>query len=76
MTATAESDSTFTRWSYAHYFQYIRDKDLKNIIVKCTLCSKAKDLSTSKNSTSNLTKHLVRCHSSIKLVTKRKQTED
>ena len=52
------------------------DKDSKNIIVKCTLCSKSKDISTSRNSTSNLTKHLVRCHSNIKLVTKRKQTED
>ena len=24
--AAAESDSTFARWSYAHYFQYVRDK--------------------------------------------------
>ena len=51
-------------------------KDVKNIIVKCILCAKPKDLSTSQNSTSHLTKHLERCHTNIKLVTKRKQTED
>ena len=47
MTAAAESDSTFARWAYAHYFQFVRDKDTKNLIVKCTLCVKPKDLSTS-----------------------------
>uniref|UniRef100_A0A8C5FPP2 BED-type domain-containing protein n=1 Tax=Gadus morhua TaxID=8049 RepID=A0A8C5FPP2_GADMO len=77
MKAAAESDSTFARWAYAHYFQFDRDKDTNNLIVKCTLCVKPKDLSTSRNSTSNLTKHLARCHANIKLVTKkRKQTED
>ena len=40
------------------------------------MCAKPKDLSTSRNSTSNLTKHLEWCHTNIKLVTKRKQTED
>ena len=76
-TAAADKlDSTLARWTYAHYFQFLRDKDVKNIIATCTLCAKPKDLSTSRNNTSNLTKHLERCHTNIKLVTKRKQTED
>ena len=50
MTAAADKlDSMFTRWTYAHYFQFVRDKDVKNIIVKCTLCAKPTDLSTSQN---------------------------
>ena len=44
MKAAAESDSTFARWAYAHYFQFDRDKDTNNLIVKCTLCVKPKDL--------------------------------
>ena len=40
-TAAADKlDSAFTRWTCAHYFQFVRDKDVKNIIVKCTLCAK------------------------------------
>jgi len=39
----------------------------KNIIVKCNLCSAAKELSTSRNSTSNLKKHLDRCHANTKV---------
>uniref|UniRef100_A0A671WJW0 BED-type domain-containing protein n=1 Tax=Sparus aurata TaxID=8175 RepID=A0A671WJW0_SPAAU len=70
------SKESLTGWTYAHYFQFLRDKDVKNIIATCTLCVKPKDLSTSRNNTSNLTKHLERCHTNIKLVTKRKQTED
>ena len=77
MTAAADKlDPILARWTYAHYFQFFRDKDVKNIIVKCTLCAKPKDLSTSWNSTSNLTKHQERCDTNIKLVTKRKQTKD
>ena len=63
-------------WAYAHYFQFVRDKDKKNLIVNCTLCVKPKDLSTSRNSTSNLMKGLVRGHANIKQVTKRKKTAD
>ena len=77
MTAAADKlDSAFTRLIYTHYFQLVRDKDVKNIIVKCTLCAKPKDPSTLQNTTSNLTKHLERCHTNIKLLTKGKQTED
>ena len=47
MTAAAESDSIREMDIYAHYFQFVRDKDTKNIIVKCTLCAKPKYLSTS-----------------------------
>ena len=36
MTAAADKlDSTFARWTYAHYFQFLRDKDVKKIIVTC-----------------------------------------
>ena len=73
MTAAADKlDSMFTRWTYAHYFQFVRDKDVKNIIVKCTLCAKPEDLATLRNSACNLSKHLEQCHTNIKLVTKRK----
>ena len=76
-TATADKlDSTLARWTYTPYFQFLRDKDVNNIIATCTLCAKPKDLSTLRNSTSNLTKHQEWCHTNIKLVTKRKQTED
>ena len=76
-TAAADKmDSAFARWTCAHYFQFVRAKDVKNIIVQCTLCAKPKDLSTSRNSTGTSTKHLEWCHTNIKLVTKRKQTED
>ena len=27
MTAAAEVDSTFARWTYAQYFQFVRDND-------------------------------------------------
>lgn len=62
---TAEMDSTFARWAYSHYFQFVKEKD-KNLIVKCNLCAH-RELSTSRNSTSNLKKHLDRCHASTKL---------
>uniref|UniRef100_A0A8C9X4J4 BED-type domain-containing protein n=1 Tax=Sander lucioperca TaxID=283035 RepID=A0A8C9X4J4_SANLU len=76
-----ETDSTFARWTFSHYFQFVRDKD-KNIIVKCNLCATLRELSTSRNSTSNLKKHLDRCHANTKLteraagVEKRKNAED
>ena len=73
MTAAADKfDSTFVRWTYTPYFQFVRDKDEKNIIVKCTLCAKPTDLSTLRNNVflSNLTKHLEHCLTYIKLVTK------
>lgn len=68
MVRMAETESTFARWTFSHYFQFIKEKD-KNIIVKCNLCVCAtpRELSTSKNSTSNLKKHLDRCHGNTKL---------
>lgn len=68
-------DSTFSRWAYAHYFKFVRNKDMKNIVVKCSLCAQPKELSTSRNSTSNLTKHLQRCHSHMKLARKHAENE-
>lgn len=65
---------TFSRWAYAHYFNFMKNKDMRNIIVNCTLCAKPKELSTPQNSTSNLTKHLQRCHRNMKLA--RKQAEE
>ena len=44
--------------SRAGHMLIVRDKDVKNIIVKCTLYAKPKDLLTSQNSTSNLMKLL------------------
>ncbi len=60
---------TFNGWKYAHYFKLIRSKDDKNINVKCKLCpGGTKTLSTTKNTTSNLLKHLQRQHNTVKLV--------
>uniref|UniRef100_A0A8C5BHX1 BED-type domain-containing protein n=1 Tax=Gadus morhua TaxID=8049 RepID=A0A8C5BHX1_GADMO len=55
-------------WRYAHYFELQSEKDKKNIVVKCNLCVGGKLLSTAKNSTSNLKKHLSSKHPSTKLV--------
>ncbi len=57
---TAEVDSTFMRWTYSHCFKFVKEKE-KNIIVKCNLCVTPRELSISRNSTSNLKKHLNWC---------------
>uniref|UniRef100_A0A3P9DUX7 BED-type domain-containing protein n=1 Tax=Maylandia zebra TaxID=106582 RepID=A0A3P9DUX7_9CICH len=54
------------RWKYGHYFEFLSTKDL-NIKVRCTLCVGEKVLSTFKNTTSNLKKHLESQHSTVKL---------
>ena len=59
-TDTAQPDSTFARWTFAHYFQFLKEKE-KNIIVKCNLCATPRELSTSKNSTSNNLQTLIIC---------------
>uniref|UniRef100_A0A3Q3JDX1 BED-type domain-containing protein n=1 Tax=Monopterus albus TaxID=43700 RepID=A0A3Q3JDX1_MONAL len=69
-------DSTFARWTYAHYFDFVSDKDKKNIIVKCNLCPIPRELSTSRNSTSNLKKYFELCHATTPLTEKRKKTDD
>uniref|UniRef100_A0A8C2CU38 Transposase n=1 Tax=Cyprinus carpio TaxID=7962 RepID=A0A8C2CU38_CYPCA len=32
----AEEDCTFARWTYAHYFEFVRDKEKKNVICHAT----------------------------------------
>ena len=70
--ATTTDNSTFSKWLYSHYFQFIREID-KNLTARCTLCAggRPRELSTAKNSTSNLKKHLERVHGNLKLVAKR-----
>jgi hypothetical protein len=65
----------FSRWRYKHYFQFIEVRG-KNVNVKCTLCPgpRAKTLSTSVLSNSNLMKHLTTTHASTKLVAKNTDT--
>lgn len=58
--------SAFSSWKYRHYFDFISVKD-DNIKVRCTLCAGDKVLSTFKNTTSNLKKHLEKQHSTTKL---------
>uniref|UniRef100_A0A3Q2V7I1 HAT C-terminal dimerisation domain-containing protein n=1 Tax=Haplochromis burtoni TaxID=8153 RepID=A0A3Q2V7I1_HAPBU len=50
--------ASFNTWKYRHYFEFDFFKSDKNISIRCTLCIGRKLLSTSKNSTSNLSKHL------------------
>ncbi|CAL9692113.1 unnamed protein product [Knipowitschia caucasica] len=56
----------FSRWKFAHYFQFVSAKD-DNIRVRCTLCAGNKVLSSFKNTTSNLKKHLDSQHGTVKL---------
>ena len=60
-------NSTFSKWLYSHYFEFVTEMD-KNLTVRCTLCAggRPRQLSTAKNSTSNLKKHLERVHSNLK----------
>ena len=61
---------TFHGWKYQHYFDNVTVKDEKNITVRCKLCVGRKILSTAKNTTSNLLKHLEKVHDNVKLVAK------
>ena len=57
----------FSSWKYNQYFEYLSIKD-GNIKVRCTLCAGGdKVLSSYKNTTSNLKKHLESQHCTIKL---------
>lgn len=67
--------TAFGLWKYVHYFQFVNEKE-KNITVKCTLCVGEKLLSTAKNSTSNLKKHLASKHQSSTLVAKPAEEDD
>ncbi len=62
----AGQSSTFLRWKYSHYFELVEEKE-KGILVKCRLCVSEKLLSTAKNTTSNLKKHLHAKHSTTEL---------
>ena len=54
----------FSSWKYSHYFEFVSAKD-GNIKVRCTLCAGGdKVLSSYKNTTSNLKKHLESQHCS------------
>ncbi|XP_070409967.1 uncharacterized protein [Nothobranchius furzeri] len=55
----------FFSWKYGHYFEFLSAKDF-NIKVRCTLCVGEKVLSTFKNTTSNLKKHLESQHGTVK----------
>lgn len=59
--------AAFNAWKYRHYFELNPVKGDKNISVRCTLCVGIKLLSTAKNSTSNLSKHLASRHRNVKL---------
>ncbi|XP_013996278.1 uncharacterized protein [Salmo salar] len=64
---TSTLATSFHVWRYRQHFIFKEVKD-KNIIVQCVLCKpKIRMLSTSKNSTSNLKKHLERKHPSMYL---------
>ena len=63
-----ESDSSVTRtaafyhWKYRHYFIVVEESD-KNMRVRCKFCAPSnKTLSSARNTTSNLKKHLDTVH--------------
>lgn len=58
----------FNAWKYRHYFVFDSvTKGVKNISIRCTHCVGRKLLSTAKNATSNLSKHLASQHGNVKL---------
>uniref|UniRef100_A0A669BQA6 BED-type domain-containing protein n=1 Tax=Oreochromis niloticus TaxID=8128 RepID=A0A669BQA6_ORENI len=61
-----EGERSFFSWKYGHNFEFLSTKDF-NIKVRCTLCVGEKVLSTFKNTTSNLKKHLESQHGTVKL---------
>ena len=67
--ASSEEKVAFLNWKYRHYFNLLEVKG-RNIHVKCTLCIRAKYLSTSVTSNSDLMKHLSMAHATTKLVAK------
>ncbi|CAJ1087669.1 chromosome alignment-maintaining phosphoprotein 1-like isoform X2 [Xyrichtys novacula] len=67
---------TFVSWKYSHYFEFFGEKNQNNILVKCKLCLEDKILSTAKNSTSNLKKHLQARHSSVTLEARSTEGEE
>lgn len=68
--------STFLSWKYSHYFEYVGERDKNNITVRCKLCPEDRTLSTARNSTSNLKKHLQAKHSSTELLARPVEEEE
>nr|XP_013767484.1 PREDICTED: uncharacterized protein LOC106456273 [Pundamilia nyererei] len=55
--------NVFQSWKFQHHFIFKEERGWRNFTVQCKLCLPAKKmLSVSKDSTSNLTKHLKRMH--------------
>jgi len=67
--ANTGTGTAFHGWKYKHYFVLV-SKDAKNLRVHCTLCVGIKTLSSAKNTTSNLKKHLNGVHKNTVLVAK------
>ena len=63
--ATSQKAKHFLSLSY---FEFVSVKDAKIIVVRCKLCAGSKKLSTAKNTTSNLSKHLIPQRCDMKLV--------
>jgi len=65
----AERATAFDGWKYKHYFVLLSE-DAKNLRVRCTFCAGNKTLSSAKNTTSNLKKHLNSIYKNTTLVAK------
>lgn len=65
----ANTGAAFHGWKYKHYFVIVSE-DAKNLRVRCSLCVGNKTLSSAKNTTSNLKKHLNDVHKNAVLVAK------
>ena len=60
--------ATFYQWRLRHYFTVVEEGD-KNMRVRCRLCAPSnKTLSSARNTTSNLRKHLNAVHKTTQLV--------
>ena len=60
--------ATFYQWKHKHYFSVVEESD-KNMRVRCKLCMPSnKTLSSARNTTSNLRKHLDTVHKTTPLV--------
>lgn len=68
--AEASKALSFSAWKYSHYIDLVGEQNDKNIVVKCKLCPGKKHLSTARNTTSNLLKHLQKQHAKTKLTAK------
>ncbi|KAL7379586.1 hypothetical protein ABVT39_001867 [Epinephelus coioides] len=58
----AAEDSTFSKRLYAHYFEFLTEKDKKLTVGALCVGARPREQSMAKNSTSNLKKHLERVH--------------